>query len=256
MTSNAQSWYNSFRVELEKRYGAGRMGNLRFKWAYTFAKSIDDHSVNQNSAGRNGRSRPVDWFNMAREKALSNFDVRHNMTFNFSYGLPQLYSDGGVAAAVLNDWSLNGILTTNTGFPAGIEFGANRSQNGVGSASDRPDLAPGGDTNPVLGSPDQYFDVMNFVAQEAGFHGNLGRNTLILPGLATFDFSLIKAFPLSERFRLQFRSEFFNLFNRPNFGRPAQRLFNRSARRRGSAGFISNTVTSAREIQFGLRLVF
>ncbi len=88
LTSNAQSWYNSFRVELEKRYGAGRMGNLRFKWAYTFAKSIDDHSVNQNSAGRNGRSRPVDWFDMAREKALSNFDVRHNMTFNFSYGLP------------------------------------------------------------------------------------------------------------------------------------------------------------------------
>jgi len=79
----------------------------------------------------------------------------------------------------------------------------------------------------------------------------LGRNTLILPGLAAFDFSLFKGFPISERYRLEFRSEFFNLLNRPNFGVPLKRFNNPN-----SAGFISNTLTSARQIQFGLRLEF
>jgi hypothetical protein len=77
-----------------------------------------------------------------------------------------------------------------------------------------------------------------------------------LPGLVTFDFSLFKGFPVSEKYRLEFRSEFFNLFNRPNFGVPAKRIFNSQAVRQGSVGFISDTLTSARQIQFGLRLEF
>ena len=258
LNANSNSWYNSLRVELEKRFGSGggTLENLRFKWAYTFAKSIDHHSVNQNSAARNGRSRPLDSFDLEREKALSNFDLRHNVTFNFGYGLPRFYSGGGFGATLLNDWSINGILTGNTGHPAGVEVGTNRSQNGESSVVDRPDLVPGGDTNPVLGGPDEYFDFQDFLFPGAGFHGNLGRNTLIMPGLVTFDFSLVKAFPLSERFGLQFRSEFFNLFNRPNFGAPAKRLFNSRGKLRGSVGRISNTVTTARQIQFGLRLEF
>jgi hypothetical protein len=255
LTSNADSRYNAFRVEVEKRFGGGggTLDDFRLKWAYTFAKSIDTHSTDQSSQAQNSQSRPMDWFDMAREKGLSNFDVRHNMTFNFSYGLPVLYA-GGLGAALLNDWSFNGILTTNSGFPAAIDYGADRNRDSINA--DRPDLAPGGDTNPVLGGPDRYFDDTNFVSQEAGFLGNLGRNTLTLPGLVSFDFSVFKAFPLSEKYRLQFRSEFFNLLNRPNFGVPAKRIFNSQARRQGSVGFISDTVTSARQIQFGLRLEF
>lgn len=177
------------------------------------------------------------------------------MTFNFGYELPRVFS-GGVGSTLLNDWSLNGILIANTGFPLTLQVGSNRSQNGESSISDRPDLAPGASNSPVLGGPDLYFDPEVFLFPEAGFHGTLGRTTLSLPGLVTFDFSLVKGFSLSERFRLQFRSEFFNLFNRANFKAPANRLFTSRGGRRGSAGRISETVTTSRQIQFGLRLEF
>ncbi|MBF8305391.1 MAG: outer rane receptor protein, partial [Acidobacteria bacterium] len=255
LTSNANSWYNGLRVEFEKRAGraAGAMSDIRFKWAYTYARSIDTHSTDQSSQAQNSQSRPMDWFDMAREKSLSNFDVRHNMTFNFSYGLPRLFSRGPGAVA-LNDWALNGILVTSTGFPAAVDYGADRNLDNINA--DRPDLAPGANSNPVLGGPDRYFDSASFVSQPAGFLGNLGRNTLILPGLVSFDFSLFKSFSLSEKYRLEFRSEFFNLLNRPNFGVPAKRVFNSRGVPQGSAGFISNTVTSARQVQFGLRFEF
>jgi hypothetical protein len=255
LTTNGDSWYNAFRVEVEKRLGgaAGSLNDFRFKWAYTFAKSIDTHSTDQSSQAGNSQSRPMDWFDMKAEKALSNFDVRQNMTFNFSYALPALYSNG-LGATLLNDWSFNGILTANSGFPAAIDYGADRNRDSINA--DRPDLAPGGDNNPVLGGPDRYFDSSQFVSQLAGYLGNLGRNTLTLPGLVTFDFSLFKGFPVSEKYRLEFRSEFFNLFNRPNLGVPAKRIFNSQAVRQGSVGFISDTLTSARQIQFGLRLEF
>ena len=97
--------------------------------------------------------------------------------------------------------------------------------------------------------------------------GNLGRNTLRVPGVATFDFSLMKNIPISqwgEGTRLQFRAEFFNLFNRTNFDSPENRLFDRRAGNRtsfepvpdSSAGIIDETATTSRQIQFALKLEF
>jgi hypothetical protein len=257
LMSNANSWYNSLRIETEKRFGTGGMAlnDFRFKWAYTFAKSTDQHSINQNSAGRNAPGRQLDPLDLAREKALSNFDVRHNMTLNFTYGLPALVASGA-GAVLFNDWSLNGILTANSGYPGTLQVGFSRSRNGEESIADRPDLVAGARTSPVLGGPDRYFDDQAFLLPEVGTHGNLGRNTLSMPGLVTLDTSVVKGFAATERHRIQFRAEFFNVLNRANFGAPNLRLFNSNGSRIGSAGRISSTITTARQIQFGLRWEF
>ena len=119
---------------------------------------------------------------------------------------------------------------------------------------DRPDLLPGKSNNPVLGGPDKYFDTSSFALQEAGFQGNLGRNTLIGPGLFNVDFSLFKQSALTERLGLQFRFETFNIFNHANFALPSTSLFDRQGRALPDTGRISGTVTPARQLQFGLRL--
>lgn len=117
----------------------------------------------------------------------------------------------------------------------------------------RPNLIPGGNTNPLLGKPDLYFDVNQFVPSvcfgsracragdpdyQVGYFGNLGQNTLIAPGLATVDFSFNKDFQLTEANRLQFRAE---LFNRPNFRFPASGVFMSSGARNPQAGRITQT---------------
>ena len=112
-----------------------------------------------------------------------------------------------------------------------------------------------------MGGPDLYFDPCAFELPERGFFGNLGRNTVIGPSLTTFDFSLIKNTSITEGTNLQFRAEFFNIANTPNFANPAgrrggQRVFDRNGRSLRTPGEISNTVTSARQIQFGLKLIF
>jgi hypothetical protein len=88
-----------------------------------------------------------------------------------------------------------------------------------------------------------------------GFYGNLGPNTLTSPGLVTFDFSFLKDFNVTENSRIQFRAEFFNLFNRANFDSPETNVLDGGVRN-PQAGEVSGTLTSAREIQFGLRFIF
>ncbi len=111
----------------------------------------------------------------------------------------------------------------------------------------------------MLGGPDQYFDPTAFEFPEAGFYGNLGRNTLIGPGFANFDFSVFEntAEPaISEQFQIQFRVEFFNLFNHPYFAFPNTNVFTSKRVRSGSSGRINETFNVGREIQFGLKVTF
>ena len=178
----------------------------------------------------------------------------------------------------LSGWQLNGILTLADGTPVAINSGFNRSRNGAsgGQIGDRPDLLPGFSKNPVkgvskgclgvaagtkLGTPDLYFDPCAFGLPDPGFYGNLGRNTVIGPGLTNFDFSLVKNISFRETKSVQFRAEAFNLANHANFNRPGAlqegvRLFNASAARVVSAATIRSTLTDSRQIQFGLKLTF
>lgn len=258
LESNVNSWYNSLKLELEKRFSEGPLGGVRFKWAYTYAKSTDFASTNQNTQAANTPSQTLDPLDLKRDKSLSTFDLRQNLAFNFSYQLPVLVN-AGLGRHIANGWMINGLMQANSGFPATAQVSFNRSRNREESVSDRPDLASGANNNPVLGGPDRYFDGTVFTIPNAGFHGNLGRNTLINPGLVNVDFSLIKSIPISESKQIQFRAEFFNLLNRANFGLPNTRLFTTvgpDVVRVGSAGRISSTITDNRQIQFGLRYEF
>jgi hypothetical protein len=110
-----------------------------------------------------------------------------------------------------------------------------------------------------LGTPDLYFDPCAFELPPAGFYGNAGRNILIGPGLLNFDLSLQKstALAFSEASRLEFRADFFNLFNHANFGSPSEAVLNPANRRYiAGSGLIIRTTTTARQLQFGLRMTF
>jgi hypothetical protein len=107
-----------------------------------------------------------------------------------------------------------------------------------------------------LHTPNLWFDPCAFVLPASGTFGNLGRNTIIGPGLATMDFSLIKSTKLTERIGLQFRTEGFNIFNHPNFRIPQSSAVFAGNTYSPSAGVIQNTATSSRQIQFGLKLTF
>ncbi|MGH9785748.1 MAG: carboxypeptidase regulatory-like domain-containing protein, partial [Terriglobia bacterium] len=158
-------------------------------------------------------------------------------------------------------WQLGGIITMSTGHPFTPILGFDNANMITRSAGDaqRPDLAPGADNNPVTGKVEKYFDDTAFVLPPSGTLGNLARNTITGPGMAQFDFSMKKRFQVTERIRLDFRSEFFNLFNRVNFDFPARAqtvVFQRGGARNSTAGQIRKTTTTSRQIQFSLRLDF
>lgn len=169
---------------------------------------------------------------------------------------------------IFGDWQMSGILNVTSGNPQNVILGFNRSRDlNVLSASannDRPNLRAGASTSPVLGGPDRYADSGAFALQPAGTHGNLGRNTLLGPGLVTFDLSLVKNIPFSEAGRVQLRAEFFNLFNHANFGSPNSTAFNNATvnpntglvNPNPSFGRITSTATTARQGQIAVKLLF
>jgi hypothetical protein len=165
-----------------------------------------------------------------------------------------------MARTLLHGWQLAGIGTLRSGNPLTVFVQSNRSRSlwspslGPGIGFDRPSFAPGfTHQSAVVGRPNQWFDPNAFVLQPAGTFGNVGRGALIGPNLRAFDLALIKNTSFQaggHEANLQFRAEAFNLFNRTNFGNPGLLAFT------GGFGIIRSTVTSSRQIQLGLRLVW
>jgi len=247
----ANASYNALQLAVTQRFS----NDLRFKASYTYAKNIDDGS-NINGAETAGTpDGPQNEDNVAAERGLSSFDVRNNLALNFTYDLPGRNSTR-LAGKFLGGWQLGAIASIQSGTPFDIQTGFSNSRNQGNEILDRPNLQPGASNNPVLGGPTHYYNATAFALPAPGFYGNLGRDTAITPGFATADFILAKTFPVNERLRLDFRSEFFNLLNRANFGLPDPLIFNTNGSYRGSAGAITSTVSSSRQIQFGLKLSF
>jgi len=185
----------------------------------------------------------------SRDRGLSNFDLRQNWTSNFVFSLP--FEPGN---KLLSGWQISGIVTVTSGAPFTIENTFDRARTGIQSGvalADRPNLRPGADNNPVLGGADRYFDTSSFELQEEGFLGDLARNSVIGPGLASFDFAVSKDTPVER---------FFNIFNRTNLRLPPptnRRIFTGpSGIASESAGRLTSTVGTSRQIQFGVKLIF
>jgi hypothetical protein len=156
---------------------------------------------------------------------------------------------------LIGGWQLNGIATMLSGFPITPQAGSNRSGDGDTRNPDRPSLNPSFTGSIVQGNPNRWFDPNAFILPAVGTWGNAGRGILTGPGLGEVDLSLFKRIAVTEKVSLQFRAECFNVQNRANFGTPNAIVFSSGAVS-ASAGLITSTVTTSRQTQFGLKLMF
>lgn len=254
-TLEANSWYNAFQLRLTRRTAGG----LNVQGSYTWSHSVDEASGGTATGDfSNHDANPADPYDLKTERGHSNFDLRHVLTISATYDLPFAKQSGGLAGALLGGWQVNVISNVTTGVPFTIEnVGTLDWDRDRSTGAGRPNLAPGRSNNPVLGGPNKYYDATAFQLQPTGFYGNLGRNTIFAAGLVTLDSALVKNTRLGEQRSLQFRAEFFNLLNRPNFDLPDRIAFRATnGIPSATAGRITSTVTTARQVQLGLRLSF
>jgi hypothetical protein len=264
--TDAISNYNALQLQITSRMSRG----LQWQTSYTYASSITDSTGWQSALTGNTPDNSLIPFDRTADRSLASQHQRHVLAANYTYNFPG-DSLGGWLAVAAKGWQMSGILTAASGNPFTVILGSNRSGDGNSGAPDRPNLKPGASNNPIegvtggctgvaagqkLGGPERFYDPCAFEFPRAGFYGNLGRNTVLAPGRATFNFSLVKTFGLTEGHTLTFRSEFFNLFNHANFGLPNRTVFTSAGAYAGNAGVIQELTTSSRQIQFGLRYSF
>jgi outer membrane receptor protein involved in Fe transport len=215
--------YHSLQVKAEKRFSHG----LQFLGTYTWAKSIDNLSGSPLTGG--GDSNPSassqNPFDLAADRARSSYDRAHRFVFAFNYDLPfgrgQRFGAGmhGLANGFLGGWQVNGIVTLSSGLPFTV-FATSSASCGCTAGELRADRLADGNLPEGQRKPTGWFDSSAFRDPPPESYGNAGRNIINGPGMANVDFSLFKKFRLREKVELQFRGEFFNLFNRANFFYP------------------------------------
>jgi hypothetical protein len=233
LRNNANSIYHALQVQARRT-----VGDLTLSVAYTYSHAIDDSSDRSDF-------NLVNSYDIAQNRASSNYDLRHNFSISYVYGLP-FFKHEGLAHYVLGGWQISGITTAQTGLPFTVTNGTTYTDNAgvankvvsnnVGSGS-RPDLV-GDPHNPA-----------SYTLPTGLTFGNVGRNTLNDPNRLNFDVGIFKRFQIGERTGIDFRWENFNFFNHTQF--------NGTNNTFGSSTFLqSNTAHFSRKMQFGLRLYF
>jgi hypothetical protein len=257
--SVGDSSYNALQLNATRRFSGG----LSLRGVYTWSKALDNgDSLNATTAGNAPGlvSNPLD---LHADWGPATYDVRNVAVINGTYELPigrgkPLFDNlSGIANAIASGWTANSILTLQSGFPFTPELSYNPSNNGDTKNPVRPFRNPNFTGPLILGSPKQWFNPAAFLAppRGSGFYGNLGRDSLTSPGGAAWDFSLLKQIPLHERLALQFRAEFFNILNHSNFNTPNVIVFTPSGVS-PTAGVITSTSTTSRQVQFALKLLW
>jgi len=279
LNTDANSSYHSFQTSLRKRYSQG----LQFLTSYTWGHSLDDGSQQWGSEGRNNPQNTFDQYDHTFDRGSSIYDVRHAFSFSGIYELPfgqgkQFGSNmSGVTNQILGGWEINSILVLTAGNPFTMQTSFNRSDNHDDRQPDRPNIRSGFSLNPTegvsagclnpdgsvavapgtqLGHPDLWYDKCALELNNWGTIGNIGRTTARGDGVVQVDFVLSKRFVLTEDVGMQFRAEFFNVPNTPNFAHPNLALFEEDGTYKKPSGKITRTVTTSRQIQFALRIEF
>ena len=249
---------------MRKRWSRG----LQLQSSYTWSTSED---TTQNptffSDSTTATTSAMPEFIPGYNRGLSDFHAEHNWITNVVWDVPAVGT--GLTRAILQDWQVSGIVRMRSGSPLTPMLQSNRSRSlwspslGPGTGPDRPSYAPGrGPGDAVTGDPARWFDPTAFVLPAPGTYGNVGRNELIGPDLRTVDLAVSRQFSVrraGSRSRLELRLEVFNLFNRANFGPPSLIAFAGTAPEEAplaSFGQIRTTVTSARQMQLGIRWMF
>lgn len=234
--------YNSLQVELKKNLSHGTFLTA----GYTYSKGID---IGCTGFGENCEVQSA--YDLEAQRSVSAVDLPNIFTLSYIAELPfgegkTFLSGGGPASWLAGGWRVAGITLMRSGQPYTVTTGFDNAN--VGGGAQRPNLIG----NPNLSTPSaqEWFNTAAFAVPPEYTFGNLGRNTLFSDGLVDFDFSVSRSFRITERQHLEFRADFFNVFNTTNFGVPNGTLTS------SSFGVVSSTQDPPREIQFGLKYVF
>jgi len=257
MESNSNSNYNSLQATVNKRFSKG----LQMLLSYTYSHSMDDYSGSDVS---DIGVVPGDMVNEQSNYANSDFDRRQRLVASYLYSLPDTYHGGSAfGKKLLNTWSVSGIVTLQSGTPFSI-----LGEDTFFEAT-RADLTPGRTLASAIKSGNvahrlnAYFDPSAFAIPltigDPGF-GQLGRNIIRGPKQINTDFSIMKSIPVTESQRVEFRAEFFNLFNNVNFANPINSIYlagtNPTNPSETNFGRIATTTTGPRVVQFALKYNF
>lgn len=252
MESGVNSNYNALTAKLTERMAR----TLTAIVSYTYSKSIDNGSSVRGRSGDAASENSQNPYDQRAERGVSIFNSPQRFSTSLIWEPPVgkgrwLLSKGGVPGAILGNWQIGSIFTAISGFPFTVTSGIDDANIGPNSTQ-RPDYS-GVPITPVSGvqDPQQWFNPAAFKRVAPFTFGNVGRNTMVGPGLFGWDFSAMKTILLpDENHRLQFRFEAFNFPNHPNFGIPGASLT--------SAGFgtITTTATKMREMQVSLKYIF
>lgn len=256
--NDGNSTFNALQLNVQRAFGNGVFLSANYMWS---------HSINDGGVGGNEDQRPQNVFCRSCEKASSQDDVRQVYNIAAVYDLPlgagkRWLARPGIARALLGGWHVSGIATGRTGLPVNVVL--NRADSALPdqysmSQAERPDLVPGVSLTPPGGrTPNDWINALAFVTPAAGTYGNAGRNLVRGPGLYQLDLSVAKKFPLTERCKMEFRVDGFNVLNRAQFANPNANLSSPL-----TFGVITTTVNematgsgTPREFQFALRLSF
>jgi hypothetical protein len=238
--SGGNSIYNSLQVSVEKRFSKG----FNVSANYTFGKTIDEVSYLTDTCSTN----TINPYNVRAYRAVSDFNVPHRFVLNYLWQLPAP-KQNAVLRNLLGNWQTTGILNWQSGFPLTISTGEDDSLSGVGN--DLADLVskPSLTSGPLGQRIQQWFTTAAFHTAAPGTFGNSGRNILKGPGTFNLDFSVQRLFTIKDRFKLQYRAEFFNGLNHTLLNNPGTTVT--------AGGF--GQITSARDpriLQMALKLRF
>jgi len=241
----AHSSYEGLQLTFQKRYS----NTLSFLANYTWSHSFDNVHNNEDNTGG---MVPQDPNNTNAEKAESGFDIRHRFVANVVYNLPigrpgTLLGGNRLARQVLGGWQVGGIFTAQGGYPLTPTVNPSPANS---TTPERPNRVCNGNLDSGQRSIDAWYNVSCFNVPSLYTYGNSARDVIRVPGLINIDFLVDRTFSFTERYRLEFRSEFFNLTNTAHFGEPNVTI------NTGQAGRITNTGVPNRQIEFAMRFLF
>ena len=257
--SEGVSSYNGLQADISRRF----YGGFQLRGVYTFSKSLDDGTGWNSSVAANAPgfvmypAKPkLDW-------GPSTTDVRQLASVNGAYelpfgrGKPYLSKVGSLPQKFVAKWTLSGILSLQTGFPFTPQLGFNPTNNGDSRNPIRPSVNPAFRGKIILGKVNGYFDPNAFILPAPGTYGNLARNSLTGPGSTNLDAALRKGTAITEWVDLEIRAEVFNVFNHTNLNSPNAVVFTSAAGMPSpTAGVITSSSTTSRQIQLGAKILF
>jgi len=255
---DGQYWYNGLQVQVNKAMSR----SFEVGGSYTYSKNMDTGGGSVASDPFRNSISSLLWFCKSCRRGLSDQDQRHNITLHYEWDVPTPSSFNTPLKAVFGDWEAGGIVTIASGTPFTVLVAGDPLGEGTTDPYQYPDKVPGAACkNPVNPqNASNYVKLECFTAPTISTQlGNSGRNSLIGPGLFDMDFSLFKNFPIHETLKGQFRAEFFNILNRPNFNSPNDNrtILNADGTSTGpAAGSITLMNTTSRQIQFAVKLTW